>query len=109
MPVDTLPAQSQQRTRPLDGLQRALLQALHGLAQRPPVLIEFPFTFIDLLLALVQRGLPPVSLPFPLISVALPPVRHGLALVGFALALIRHVLALFRRTLALIRCPLAFI
>src|SRR5215813_3206305 len=89
MPVDTLPAQSQQLTRPLDGLQRALLQALHGLAQRPPVLIEFPFAFIDLPLALVQRGLPPVSLPFPLVSPALPLV----AICGLAIALLLATMA----------------
>src|SRR5215471_882972 len=102
MAVDTLPAQIQQRARSLDGLQRALLQALHSLAQRLPALIEFPLPFIDLLLALVQRGLPPVSLPFPLIS-------HALALVSFAFALVRYALALFCRALALIGRLLALI
>src|SRR5262245_23988481 len=109
MAADTLPAQGQQRARPLDGLQRTPLQGLHGLAQRPPMLIEFPLPFIDLLLALVQRGLPPVSLPFPLVSVAFPLVSQGFPLVSSAFALSRYALALFCRALALIRCPLALI
>jgi hypothetical protein len=78
------------------------------------MLIEFPLPFIDLLLAQVQRGLPPVSLPFPLVSRALPLVSRalplvsqGLALVSFAFALIRYALALFCRALALIRRALA--
>src|SRR5215471_6642182 len=57
MAVDTLPAQIQQRARSLDGLQRALLQALHSLAQRLPALIEFPLPLIGRLLALIRRAL----------------------------------------------------
>ena len=105
--AETLRAQSQQLTRPLDGLQRALLKARHNLAQRPPALIQFPFAFIDLALTLAERRLPPVSLPlphvgltFPLVSPVLPLISQCLAFVGSALALIRRALALIRRAFA---------
>src|SRR5215471_9625667 len=113
--VETLPAQGQQGTRPLDGLQRALLQGFHRLAQRPPALIELVLAFIDLPLALGQLGLTPVRRPLPLVRLALPLVCEGVtlassafALVSFAFALpgqsvtlVGHEFALVRRALAL--------
>jgi hypothetical protein len=78
--LDTFRAHSQQGTRPLDGLQRALLQTRHNLAQRSPALIQFPFAFIDIPLTLVERS-------FPLVS-------QCLALIRGALALIRRVIVL---------------
>src|SRR5215813_15180597 len=91
--VEPLPAECQQGTRPLDGLQRALLQGLHRLAQRPPALIELPLVLIDLPLALVQRGLTPVRRPLPLICLVLPLVRESLTLASFAFALVSFALA----------------
>src|SRR5215469_2079006 len=109
MAAKTLPTQSQQLTRPLDCLERALLQGLHSRAQFPPALIEFPFAFIDLPVALSQRGLAPVSITFPLVSHAFPLVSQGLTLVSSALALLGHPLPLIRRASALIRRLLALI
>ena len=114
--VETLPAQRQQGTRPLDGLQRALLQGLHRLAQRPPALIELVLVLIDLSLALGQLGLTPVRRPLPLIRPALPLICQGLTLIcqgltltSFALPLISFAFAPLSQPVALIRRAFALI
>jgi hypothetical protein len=112
--VETLRAQRQQRTRPRDGLQRALLHGLDGIARPSCALIKLPLALIGRTLALESRRLPLVSLAlalislalaligqgFPLISRALALVGQVLTLIGMALALIGHLLALLSRTLA---------
>jgi hypothetical protein len=93
--VEALRTKSQQRTRPLDGLQRALLQGLHGRAERSPALIEIPLPFVGLLLALAEHGFTPVG--------------FALALAGRTLALVSQGLALVSRTLTLVSQAVTFV
>ncbi len=100
--VKTMPAGVQQRTRPLDGLQRPLLQTGNGAAQLPPSLIKLPLAFIALTLTLVKRGLAPVSLPLTLVG-------QPLTLVGQMLTLVSPLAPLVGQPLSLVGLALALI
>jgi hypothetical protein len=91
--VEALPAKSKQATRPLDGVQRALLPGLHGPAKRSPALIEFPLPVVGRTLALVDPAFTPVSFALALVGRTLARVSQRLALVGLDLAFIGRILA----------------
>lgn len=87
--VQPLVAQRQQLTRPLDGLEHALLDPLHSYAQLAAVLLKPKLAYIDLALPLGGQGLTTVGL-------ALAGVRECLSLVRLALSLVCGNLPLVR-------------
>src|SRR5689334_17301325 len=72
VPVEALPAQSQQVTRPRDGLKVGLLPGAGRLANLARCLIERPLPLVVPAGPLVSLSLPPVSLALPLVCLAVP-------------------------------------
>ena len=107
--VEALRAKSQQCTRPLDGLQCALLQGLDGRAERSPALIETPLPFVGLALTLAEHGFTPVGLALAPVGLALALVSQGLAFVGCMLALVSQAVAFVGLELAFVGRALALV